>query len=199
MINVIGAIFAKESEAYQAMTELRQMTATKESAILEMGLVKKNGDVFELADSYDSGLSTRDNTIAGGILGSIVGVLGGPVGVLLGGSYGLLVGSVIDAEDYLGGAALLETVAVKMPADGTAVVILAEEEKEDIIDGALEKFDAEVFRFDAGSVAGEVDEAIKMQSEMARQARENLRKAARADAKEKLEENKEILKEGFSK
>lgn len=199
MLNVIGAIFEKESEAYQAMTELRKLPVGEESAILEMAIVKRVGDEFELADSYDSGLSTRDNTLAGGIVGALVGVLGGPIGALLLGSYGMLVGSMIDAGDALGGAALIETVATKMPVDGTAVVILAEEEKESIVDDALGKFEAEVFRFDAKDVALEVREAVNVQTELARQARQKLREANKADAIDKLEENAEILKEGFSK
>lgn len=199
MLNVIGAIFAQESEAFQAMTELRQKPSDTESAILEMALVKRKGDDFELADSYDSGLSTRDNTIAGGVIGGLIGILGGPIGALLVGSYGALVGSIIDEGDYLGGAALIETVAVKMPVDGTAVVILAEESNESVIDEALGKFDAEIFRFDAYSVALEVKEAVNVQAELARQARNRLREASKEDVKDKLEENAEILKSGFSK
>lgn len=199
MLNVIGAIFAHESEAFQAMTELRQKPSDTESAILEMALVKRKGDDFELADSYDSGLSTRDNTIAGGVIGGLIGILGGPIGALLVGSYGALVGSIIDEGDYLGGAALIETVAVKMPIDGTAVVILAEEENESVIDEAIGKFDAEIFRFSAYSVALEVKEAVNVQAELARQARNRLREASKEDVKDKLEENAEILKSGFSK
>lgn len=199
MLNVIGVIFEKESEAFQAMTEVRQMPAGTESAVLEMALVKRENDEFTLLDSYDSKMSTVDNTLAGGIIGSLVGILGGPVGALLMGSYGMLVGSVIDAGDSLGGAALIETVATKLPADGTAVVVLAEEENEAVLDGAFAKFDAEVFRFDAVSVAREVEEAVKMQADLANQARAKLRKAAKEDAKSQLEENAEILKGGFSK
>lgn len=199
MLNVIGAIFETESEAFQAMTEMRQMVPDTNSAILEMAQVKREGDEFTLVDSYDSGLSTRDNTIAGGVIGALVGVLGGPIGALLLGGYGMLVGGVIDDADYLGGAALIETVAAKMPVDGTAVVVLAEESDESVIDDELAKFDAEVFRFDAVSVAQEVEEAVNVQVELARQARSSLRKASKESAKEKLEENADILKGGFSK
>ena len=198
-MNVVGAIFEKESEAFQAMTEIRQMPAGVESAVLEMALVKREGDEFKLLDSFDSKLSTADNTLAGGIIGSLVGILGGPVGALLMGTYGMLVGSVIDAGDSLAGAALIETVATKLPADGTAVVILAEEENEAVLDDKFAKFDAEIFRFDAVAVAREVEEAVKMQADLANQARAKLRKAAKEDAKSQLEENAEILREGFSK
>lgn len=194
MLNVIGAIFANESEAFQAMTEMRQLPASDESAVVEMALVKRENDKFTVADSYDSGIPVVDNALAGGLIGSIVGIILGPVGVLLMGSYGALVGSAVGMTDSIGGAALVETVAGKLPEDGTAVVILAEEEEESVLDDALNKFDVEVFRFDAYAVAQEVEEAVKLESEMARQARVQLREAARAERKAKIEESAENMK-----
>ena len=41
MQNIITAIFKVESEGYQAITTLRQLPVTDNSAILQMALVKK--------------------------------------------------------------------------------------------------------------------------------------------------------------
>ena len=44
MQNILAALFEKESEGFQAITELRQNPIADKYAILQMGLVKREGD-----------------------------------------------------------------------------------------------------------------------------------------------------------
>ena len=136
----------------------------------------------------------------GGLVGALVGVLGGPIGVLLGGSYGMLVGSVKDADDTLYGVSLLEQTALKMKDGEVAVIGLAFEEDEEVLDQRLGRFKTTIVRFDAATVAAEVEEAQQLADEMARQARKELRDEKKAVRKEKREEKKAKLSadwEGF--
>ncbi len=195
--NILAVIFENESEGYQAMTQLRQLEPTENSTILQMVLVKNQDGRLSVCDSYDSGIDTTDDMLLGGLVGSLVGVLGGPVGVLLMGSYGMLAGSLLDDEDALDSAALIEKVAGKMVDGEVALIAMVNEENEAILDSQLSSFKAEVVRFDAAVVAEEVEEAQQMEKELARQAKAELRKAKKAERKEKIDQKREKLEADF--
>ena len=198
MQNIIAVIFKNESEGFQAMTQLRQLPATEKASILQMVLVKREENGIRVCDRYDSGINTSDDTMIGGLVGSLVGVMGGPIGVLLMGSYGMLAGSMLDATDAISDAAMIETVAGKLISGEVALIALAEEEEESFIDAQLSGFQTEIARFDAAVVAAEVDEAIEMEQEMARQARQELRKSKKEDRKMKIEEKRAKLSAEFA-
>ncbi len=198
MHNIIAAVFKNESEGYQAMTQLRQLPANEVSAILQMVLVKRENEGIRVCDRFDSGINTSDDMVLGGLVGSLVGILGGPIGVLLMGSYGMLAGSMLDTADAVSGEAMIETVAGKLLDGEVALIALAEETDESFIDAQLSGFQVEIARFDAAVIADEVDEAIMMEKEMARQARQELRKTKKKDRKAKVEEKRAKLSADFA-
>ena len=197
--NVIVAAFKVESEGYQALSELRQFAAGEKYLVSAAALIKKdNGSCFYL-DGFDTGVQTKNDAILGGLVGMLVGLLAGPAGMLLGGSYGALVGMTVDADEAMFGVSMLDQVADKLEDGMVALVALTAEETPDALDAKLSAFDAVIARFDAEAIATEVDKAYEAQAEMARQARMELRKEKREEAHEKLEENKETFRHGFTK
>ena len=198
MQNIITAIFKVESEGYQAITTLRQVPVTDNSAILQMSLVKKVGTGLSICDSFDSGIHSTNDTLIGGLVGSVVGMLGGPIGMLLMGSYGTLAGSLVDAGDSLGSASLIEKVAEKLQDGDMAMIALVDETNEAELDNALAGYKVTVARFDAVVIAEEVEEAQKIQKEMARQTRKQLRDAKKQERKEKREARREKIKSDFA-
>jgi len=206
MQNILATIFDVESEGFQAITTLGKKAVTNDYAIMEMVLVKKEGTNLTVCDSFSSGIKTTDDTAAGGLIGSLIGILGGPIGVLLGGTAGAFTGSVIDAKDACDNASMLEMVASKIQDGETALITLADEIVEFGLDSEIGKYNSVTLRFDAAVVAAEVEEAAKMQKEMERQAKEQLREQKKEDYKKKIEEKRakltadfEGLKEKFSK
>lgn len=198
--NIVVSLFPVESEAYQALTELKQNPGTEQSYVKQAVLVKKENGALRTLDGFDTGVDTTDDMAIGGLVGALFGILGGPVGVLLGGSYGLLVGGAFDASDALDQASMLEQIAGKMENDEVAIIALTAEENEAILDEKLAKFNPTVVRFDAAVVAAEVEEAQKMADELARQARKELRDEKKAARKEKVAEKKAKMSadwEGF--
>ena len=198
--NIIVGLFEVESEAYQALTELKQNPGSELSYLTAAALVKKENGAVRTLDSFDTGTHTTDDMAIGGLVGALIGVLGGPIGILLGGSYGMLVGSVVDTDDALHGVSLLEQTAAKMDDGDIAIIGLAFEEDEAILDQKLGKFKTVIARFDAATVAVEVEEAQMMAEEMARQARKELRDEKKEARKEKRAEKKAKLSadwEGF--
>ena len=88
----------------------------------------------------------------------------------------------------------METVAGKLVEGEAALIILVEEEDEAYLDGKLNKFPVEILRHDALDIAEEVEEAIKIQNEMDRQARMQLRRSKAEDYKKQLQEKREVRK-----
>jgi hypothetical protein len=191
--NIVVSIFEVESEAYQAMTQLKKYPGDEKSYVPSAILVKKENGTLRLLDGFDTGANTTDDTVIGGLTGALLGILGGPIGVLLGGSYGMLVGSAFDAGDALANTSLLEQIAGKLMEGEIAIIGLAYEEEESILDSRFAGFKTIIARFDAATVAAEVEEAQKMAEEMARQARKELRDEKKAARKEKRDEKKAKL------
>ena len=188
--NVVVSLFEVEREAYQAISELKKIEGNEKSCLLQAVLVKKENGALKTLESFDTGVNTLDDMAKGGLIGAVFGILGGPIGVLLGGSYGALVGSMVDSDDALAGVSMLEQIAGKLDDNDLAVILLANEEDESVLDQEFAKFKTITARFDAAVVAAEVDEARKMEQEMARLARKELRDQKKADRKKKIEDRK---------
>ncbi len=191
--NIVVSLFEVESEAYQALTELKKNPGSDVSYVSAAALGKKENGSLRVLDGFDTGANTSDDMAVGGLIGGLVGILGGPIGVLLGGSYGMLVGSAFDTNDALLNASMLEQIAGKMQDGEVAIIALVYETDEAILDQKLEKFKTVIARFDAETVAAEVEEAQKMAEEMAKQARRELRNEKKEARKEKKEEKKAKL------
>ena len=198
MYNIVAAIFEVESEGYQALTTLAKTPILNDTTVLQMALVKRDNGYLKICDSFDSGIHSTNDTLIGGLVGSVVGMLGGPIGMLLMGSYGTLAGSIVDAGDSLGSASLIEKVAEKLQDGEMAMIALVDEANEAELDNALAGYKVTVARFDAVVIAEEVEEAQKIQKEMARQTRKQLRDAKKQERKEKREARREKIKSDFA-
>lgn len=188
--NIVVSLFEVESEAYQALTGLRQNPGDGDSYLSAAALVKKENGSLNVLDGFDTGSNTMDDMAVGGLVGTLIGVLGGPIGMLLGGSFGLLIGSMVDSNDAAMNSSMLKQITTVMKDGEIAIVGLAYEENEGILDAKLNKFKTTIVRFDAAAVAAEVEEAEKMQEELTRMAREDLREEKKAERKAKMEEKK---------
>ena len=94
--------------------------------------------------------------------------------------------------------AIIEQIAGKMMDGEIAIIGLASEDDESILDNRLGKFKVIIARFDAAVVAAEVEEAEKIEKELARQARKELRDEKKAARKEKTSEKREKLSADFA-
>ena len=195
--NVLVGIFEVESEAFQAMTELKQNPGTEKSFLAQAALVKKENGAVRTLDWFDTGANTMDDAAIGGLVGALFGIIGGPIGILLGGSYGALIGSAVDTGDALGDVSMIEQITGKLVDNEVAIIGLASEEDEAVLDAKFSKFKTTLVRFDAAVVAAEVEEAQKMEKEMARQAKKELRDSKKAERKQKVEEKRSKLSADF--
>ena len=128
--NLILVNYKVESEAYQALSEMKRETTNANCTIAQAVIIKKENDKLTIMDGFVNGAMNGDDTWKGSLIGSLVGVLGGPLGVLLGGSMGMLIGGAVDANDMADNASLLEKAGVSLLNDETAIILLAQEEYE---------------------------------------------------------------------
>lgn len=197
--NIIVALFNISSEAYQAFSELKAYSQTTDTLVAQAVLVKKENGLIIPAESTDFTANTVEGTWTGGLIGSLVGILGGPIGVLLGGATGALIGSDAGTAQTLEEGALLENTAKKLDNGSTAIIILAQESDEAVLDAFFHRFKTVILRQDAAVAQQDVLAAIEAQEEVARQAHEAWKKQRKAERKEKVEAFKADIKQKFDK
>lgn len=197
--NLILANYKVESEAYQALSELRRETSNANYTISQAVIVKKENDKLAVMDGFVNGTTAGDDTWKGGLIGSLVGILGGPLGVLLGGSMGMLLGGAVDAGDLADSASLLEKAGDSVLNGETAIILLAQEDYETALTAKLNRFEVSITRFDAAEVAAEVEHAREIEKQMAKEAREKMREARNEEFKETVAKKREELRNWFSR
>lgn len=189
MENIICVKFKVESEAYQAMTELKKTAVNDLYVISQAALVKKAGGQLVTVDGFDTGSHTEDDTLTGGLVGGLVGILGGSMGALAGG--------VVDAHEAAAGVTTIEEVGGKLLDGDVAIIALVQEDAFEPLDAAFLKYETFIIRRDAAEVADEIRQAKELQEEMEREARRKLREEKKNERKEKIEEQKAKLKADF--
>ena len=188
--NLVLANYKVESEAYQALSELKRETTNANYTISQAVIVKKENGKLSVMDGFVNGATTGDDTMTGGLIGSLVGILGGPLGILLGGSMGMLIGGAVDAGDMADNASLLEKAGDSILDGETAY--------ETALTAKLNNFEVTITRFDAAEVAAEVEHAREVEKQMAKEAREKMREERSEAFKESVAKKSEELKNWFS-
>lgn len=196
--NLILANYKVESEAYQALSELKRDVSNDNYLIYQGVIVKKENGKLNIMDGFVNSAATSEDTVTGGLIGSLVGVLGGPLGILLGGSMGMLLGGAVDAGDIADDASLLEKAGDCILDGETAILLLAQEEYETALTAKMNHFDVTITRLDAAEVAAEVEHAREVERQVARDARAKLREEKTEAFKETVAKKSEELKRWFS-
>ena len=197
--SIIVVNFKVESEAFQGLSELKQVAVNESFVVSQAGVIRKEAGAISIKEGFDTGSESMNDTAIGGLIGAVVGILGGPIGVLLGGSYGALIGSAVDATDSVENVSLVEKVCECLDDNSTSMIILASETEEGSVDNVFEKYDKEIVRFDAAEVAVEIEAAEELQRQMEKEARKQLRAEKKADFKQKIEDKRAELKAKFQK
>lgn len=196
--NLVLVNYKVESEAYQALSELKRDTANANYTISQAAIVKRENGQLNTMDGFINSKDANDDTVTGSLIGGLVGILGGPIGILLGGSVGMLVGGAVDASGIVKDASLLEKAGDSIAEGETAIILLAQEEYETALTAKLNDFDVTITRFDAAEVAAEVEHAREVERQMAKETREKLREEKTEAFKETVAKKSEELKNWFS-
>ena len=198
--NVLVVTFGDDQEhdanAYQALTNLKELDAQGQIKIAGAAVVSRDADGHVDVKS-EVGNDPYVGTASGGAIGLLVGIIGGPVGILLGGAYGALVGSLFDIDDLVTTDSVLGEISKQVRPARTAVLAQVTEQSPEVIDTAMAGLRGEVMRRPVFEVEQEIAAAQEAQRKAERAAREELRKArvekTKEDAHAKVEELKSKL------
>ena len=198
--NVLVVTFGDDPEhdtnAYQALTELRQLDSQGQIKIAGAAVVTRDAD-GRVDVKSEVGNDSYVGSASGGIIGLLVGIIGGPVGMLLGGTYGALVGSLFDIDDIATTDSVLGEISNQVQPTRTAVLAHVTEQSPEVIDTAMARLGGQVMRRPVFEVEQEIAAAQEAQRKAEREARSELRKArlekSKEDAHAKVEELKSKL------
>lgn len=198
MENVIISYFKVESEAYQALSDLKKASVFRdELTISQVAILKKSNERIIHAEGFDTGVRTADDTWKGGLIGALVGILGGPIGMLLGFGIGSVVGMAKDTDEAIEESNLISGITSRMNEGDVALVLIAQELSEKPYDLLLEKFEAETVRYSASSILEEVEHAQEVEENLREQAKMEIRQERSKQRKEKVEAYRSKFKEEF--
>lgn len=195
--SVVLVNFEVESEAYQALSELKKEAVNEDYIVSQACVVKKEGESVKLQDGFDTGVETRNDAWRGGLLGALVGIIGGPLGVLLGYAGGTLVGMAVDSADSARNASLIGQVADSLEEGKTSLIALVSEQDSLSFDVRFVKFGAQVTRLDAAEVAAEVEKALELQHQLQKEARLKMREEKKEARRAKVEQHRARLEAEF--
>ena len=198
--NVLVVTFGDDPEhdtnAYQALTELRQLDSQGQIKIAGAAVVTRDAD-GRVDVKSEVGNDSYVGSASGGIIGLLVGIIGGPVGMLLGGTYGALVGSLFDIDDIATTDSVLGEISNQVQPTRTAVLAHVTEQSPEVIDTAMARLGGQVMRRPVFEVEQEIAAAQDAERKAEREARSELRKArlekGKEDADAKVEELKSKL------
>ena len=198
MENVVITYFKVESEAYQALSELKNTSMFDDRFMLsQVALLKNSNGQIIMKDGFDTGRRTQNDTWKGGLIGALVGILGGPLGMLLGFGIGSVVGLAKDAEEAKDEANLITAITSRMKEGDVAIVAVVQELSEEPYNQVVEKFDALTVRYNASDIQDEVEHAQDVEKNLQQRAREEMRQERSEQRRERVEEYRSKFKEEF--
>jgi uncharacterized membrane protein len=195
--NVLVVSFGDEpkndTNAYQALTDLKELDAQGQIKITAAGVVTRN-----INGSVDIKSEVGDDpyigSASGGLIGLLIGIIGGPLGVLLGGATGLLVGSLFDIHDVDTTDSVLSDISKQVQPSRTAVLAQVTEQRPEVIDNAMTRLGGQVLRRPVVDVEEEIAAAEEAQRNAKREARKELVHARMEEHREEAHAKVEELK-----
>jgi uncharacterized membrane protein len=180
--NVLAVSFEDDSEAYEALTDLKQLD-TQGQIDLRAAAVVVRGEDGRLQIKDQVAEHPIEGAATGGILGLLIGILGGPFGILIGGLIGLLAGSLFDLDHEEHTESVLSEVSRSVRVGRTTLLAEATEPSPEIIDAAMARLKGTVTRYGVGHVEAEIAAA------------EDAERAARHKARQELHERRHEKRE----
>ncbi|HWV24421.1 MAG TPA: DUF1269 domain-containing protein [Thermomicrobiales bacterium] len=171
--NILIATFDDESKTYQAFSDLKRAASQGQLKIEGMTIVHRTLDGrFEVRDAA---MKPFGGAMAGGIIGSLVGILGGPIGILLGWGAGSLIGGFRDAHELRSDQTLFQRLTENMEVGGTALVGEFEEHDQNVANQIVRKLSGELLRRPTSEVQADILAAEHASDAASREARRVIR------------------------
>ncbi len=191
--NVISVSFDSDTNAYGALTALKEL-GSQGRLNVEAAAVVERGDDGKAVIKDRAGDVEFAGTATGGLIGLLIGVLGGPLGVLIGGTYGLMVGSLVDLGEAEDSESVLSQISASVRPGHTALLAQVTEQSPEVVDTAMAELGGSVLRRPVDDVEAEIAAAEEAQRQAKREATKELMRGRKEHSKEQVHAHVEQLK-----
>jgi uncharacterized membrane protein len=197
--SVIAVSFEDDSNAYNALTLLKELDTQERVGVQEAAVVVRNSD-GHVVEKDRIGSTFLMGTASGGLIGLLLGIIGGPLGMLIGGTGGLMLGSLFDLDDIDETESALGAISSSVQSGRTALLAVLTERSPEVMDTAMSGLGGTVFRRPVADVEAEIAAAAEAERKAKHEARKELRRSRqetdKAAVKAKVEEFKIKLHRG---
>ncbi|MBK0084300.1 DUF1269 domain-containing protein [Lactococcus sp. S64] len=196
MENVVTINFKSKEKTYEVLSELKSNNLSFN--IITAGIIEKQNGSIIAKDGFDYETPNK-NWAMGGLLGSLLGVIGGPLGMLFGGSLGMIIGDITDDEELSNKVDTVREITDNLELNGTVLILLIQEDNVSLLDHYLFKNDAShVSRESLSSVQQKVIIAEKALELSETEAKKRIKEQKKEEFREKTNEKVKKLKDRFS-
>jgi uncharacterized membrane protein len=196
--NVVVVGFDDNSKAYEALSALKTLTDQKQLTARSAAVVERDqSGKLQVKDSFDS--ETGEDTVSGGLLGLLLGVVGGGVGMVLGLTGGALAGGSFEMRRSDDQDEVLTQINAAINPGHTVLVAQVNEPSDTVLDKAMADLGGTVLRRPEGDVLSELDAAEDAANAAQKAARKAVRDKKMAEIKEKREDRIAALKAKFAR
>lgn len=176
--SVITVSFENDDKAYPALRLLKELDSQHQVGMDEAVVVTRDAEgPVVVKDRVAS--APMSNTIGGGLVGLLTGIIGGPLGMLIGGPAGAFVGTLFDIEDADKTDSALSAISSSArPGHNTLLAVVREQSRE-VVDAAMSGLGGTVLRRPVHDVEAEIAFAEQAQRTAKREARKELLRGRR--------------------
>lgn len=190
---MIAVSFEDDDKAYAALTLLKELDSQHQVGLDEAMVVVRQAD-GRVVEKDRVASAPVPNTIGGGLVGLLVGIIGGPLGMLIGGTAGVFIGSLFDIEDADSTDSALTAISRYARSEHTAVLAVVSEQSPEVIDAAMSGLGGTVLRRSVYEVEAEIAAAQEAERKARREARKELLRGRREHDKAAAHAKVEDLK-----
>ena len=191
--NMIAVNFQQDSEAYEALTALKELDDQHQIGLRAAAVVVR-GEDGKIVVKEQVGEGEIAGGATGGILGLLIGIIGGPFGILIGGATGLMVGALFDLDEEDQTESVLGEFSKQARVGHPALLAEAFEPSPEVIDAAMSRLSGRVFRRPVGVVEAEMASAREAQRVAKHEARKKLHEEQHAKHEADVHAKVEALK-----
>jgi uncharacterized membrane protein len=191
--NVIAVSFDPDSNAYEALSNLKDLDAQGQLDLQAAAVIFREDD-GRVTVKDQIGSDQYVGAASGGLLGLLIGIIGGPLGVLIGGTYGVLVGSLVDVGEVEDSESVLTAVSASVKPGHTGLLAELTEQSPEVVDNAMDRIGGTVLRRPVANVEAEIAAAEKAQRKAKREATKELIQERHEHTKEQVHAKLEELK-----
>ena len=168
--SVITVSFEEDDKAYAALALLKELDSRRQLGMDEAVVVMRDADGRVVVQDHVAS-ARLPNTVGGGLVGLLVGIIGGPLGMMIGGTAGVVVGKLVDIEDADKTESALTAISNSVrPGHNTLLAVVREQSRE-VVDAAMSGLGGTVLRRSVREAEAEIAAAEQAERTAKRQAR----------------------------